>query len=110
MHARQRRLDGADLAVSGMLVEHVLDRAADPQRRVQGGAGILGHVGDEAAAQLTRPRLVAVLDSLTDDADLAMRDADAGPRVAEQGERGSRLAGARFADETEDLTRRHLER
>ena len=50
--AGQRRFHGPDLPVRGVLVEHVAYRPADAQRRVERGAGILRHVGDEPAPQL----------------------------------------------------------
>ena len=89
-----------------MLVEHVAYRPADAERRVERGAGILRHVGDEPAPQLPGPRLPAHVDLLAGDADGALDDADARARVAEQREGRRRLAGARLADEPEDLAGR----
>ena len=72
-------------------------------RRVEGGGGALRDIGDALAAEIAAlrgrrgPQLGAV------DADPAAGDAAARARIGHGGEADGRLAGARLADQAEDL-------
>ncbi len=93
----QRRGAGAVRA------QHVHHRVPHPQRRVEGAAGILRHVGDDLAAQVAEVAYALSEDRLAADADAAAPQLDAAARVAEQGQRGGGLAAAGLAHQPQDL-------
>src|SRR5262245_7717646 len=110
LNARKRGTKGflrrGDRAVG---VQHVEDRVADAQRRVEGTAGILRHVRNEPATQAAERAFTPAEDELAADLDLAASDAYAWAGVPEQRECDRRLPAARLADEAEDLAGLHPE-
>src|SRR2546428_10844428 len=103
--------DGFRLARAGAVDDERLDDlGADPVARAQARGRILRDVGDPRAAHLAQPLWREPQHVLAAEPDRAGRDPCPGPRMAEEGERGRRLAAARFADEREHLARPQLER
>ena len=79
------------------------DLAHDALRRVEGGGGALGDVGDVAAAEIGEGAFGEREHVGGADADVAFGDAAAAAGVAHQGEASGGLAGAGFADQRQDL-------
>ena len=104
VHAGQRGVDGARRGPARPVgVEHRGDRAPDADRGVERRPRVLRHVGDDAAAQPTGGALVAQVDALPRDHDLAAGDAQPRPRRSRAGPGRRRLAAPRLAHQPEDL-------
>ena len=100
----QRGLDRLERRGAGAVrAQHVHHRLAHPQRRVEGAAGVLRHIGDDLAAQVAEVADALAQDRLAADADAAAAQLDAAARVAEQGQRGGGLAAAGLAHQAQDL-------
>ena len=107
LDAIERRVHGLERALAGAVrAQDVEDRVADAQRRVERSARILRHVRHDAAAQVAQRALVAPAHLLAADLDRPAAPHHSRTRVAEQRERGRRLAAAGLADEAEDLAGR----
>jgi len=85
--------------------DHFRDRVADPQRWVERRGRVLRNIRDEAAAQAAQCALVIGAQRRVGDADRARGDASPALGVAEQRQRGRRLARSGFADQAERFPR-----
>src|SRR4029077_12885384 len=75
----------------------------DTVRRIERSGCRLGHVGDAGTADLTPFGLADISQIDAVEADRAGGDGTAGPRLAHGGEPDRRLAGARLANQAQDL-------
>src|SRR5215208_635786 len=90
--------------------QNLLQLQTDPQPGIERRSRILRNVGDGAAPEGAPRPFRKSQDVAPFDPDRAAGDLRAAPRVAEQREPDSRLAGAGLADEAEHLARVDRER
>ena len=101
------RLGGADRQVRLDRLDQLL---ADRVERVERGQRILEDGADRAAAHPAHLLVGQVVDAPAVEADLAAGDAPRRVEQADDRRAGQRLAGARFADDAQDLAGRDRER
>ena len=106
-HRAPARLGGADRQVR---LDRLDQLPADRVQRIERGQRVLEDGADRAAAHLAHLLVGQVVDAPAVEADLAAGDAPRRVEQADDRRAGQRLAGARLADDAEDLAGRDLER
>jgi hypothetical protein len=106
-HGEEGRDARHRLAVRDQDLLHLL---ADAVARVEGGGGVLRHVGDPSAARAPAAGRRHVQHVEAVDRDRARRNTGAAAGMPEERERRACLARPRFADQTKDLASRYRKR